>query len=169
MLADEIMVVRDGRVLQSGRCRDVYQHPASAEIGRLLGIDNLFEGVAGADGKLLAGGRRAAGEADGGAPIGLPTGLSPGARVLWQVPPEALRIRSWPSPSGAGTSTVDLGRGRVTDVIDLGRAVEMVVELVSGLELRARSLDAPDLSAGSACLVETDADAVSIWAQPAVE
>jgi ABC-type Fe3+/spermidine/putrescine transport system ATPase subunit len=169
MLADEIMVVRDGRVLQSGTCRDVYQHPASAEIGRLLGIDNLFEGVAGADGRLLAGGRRAAGDADGGASIGLPTGLSAGARVLWQVPPEALRACSWASPPGAGTSTVDLGRGRVTDVIDLGRAVEIVVELGSGLELRARALDAPDLSAGSACRVETDAEAVSIWAQPAVE
>jgi ABC-type Fe3+/spermidine/putrescine transport system ATPase subunit/ABC-type sulfate transport system permease component len=169
MLADEIIVLRDGRVLQSGRCRDVYQHPASAEIGRLLGIDNLFEGVAGADGWLIAGGRRAAGDAEGGAPIGLPTGLSAGARVLWQVPPEALRIRSGPSPSGAGTSSVDLGRGRVTDVIDLGRAVEMVVELGSGLELRARAFDAPDLSAGSACRVETDAEAVSIWAQPAVE
>jgi hypothetical protein len=57
----------------------------------------------------------------------------------------------------------------VTDVIDLGRAVEMVVELGSGLELRARAFDAPDLSAGSACRVETDAEAVSIWAQPAVE
>ena len=59
MLADEIVVVSDGQVLQSGSCRDVYQRPASAEIGRLLGIDNLFEGVAGADGVLLAGGDRA--------------------------------------------------------------------------------------------------------------
>jgi ABC-type sulfate/molybdate transport systems ATPase subunit len=41
MLADEIMVVSDGQVLQSGSCRDVYQRPASVEIGRLLGIDNL--------------------------------------------------------------------------------------------------------------------------------
>lgn len=43
MLADEIVVVSGGRVLQSGRCRDVYQHPGSIEIGRLLGIENLFE------------------------------------------------------------------------------------------------------------------------------
>ena len=50
MLADEIMVVSDGQVLQSGSCRDVYRRPASVKVGRLLGIDNLFEGAAGADG-----------------------------------------------------------------------------------------------------------------------
>jgi ABC-type sulfate/molybdate transport systems ATPase subunit/ABC-type sulfate transport system permease component len=169
MLADEIVVLRDGQVLQSGRCRDVYQRPASAEIGRLLGIDNLFEGVAGANGELLAGGDRTLGLPAGRVPIGLPTGLSGGARLLWQVPPEALRLRPGPSRSGADGSTVDLGRGRVTDVIDLGRTVEVVVELAPGIELRARALDAPDLTVGAACQVETDAEAVSIWSQAAAE
>ena len=130
MLADEIMVVSDGQVLQSGSCRDVYQRPASAEIGRLLGIDNLFEGVAGADGVLLADGDRGPGVPGGGVPVDLATGLPAGARLLWQVPPEALRVRPGPSPSGATGSTVDLGRGRVTDVVDLGRTVEVVVVLI---------------------------------------
>jgi ABC-type Fe3+/spermidine/putrescine transport system ATPase subunit/ABC-type sulfate transport system permease component len=152
MLADEIMVVSNGQVLQSGSCRDVYQRPASAEIGRLLGIDNLFEGTAGGD----------------GVPAGLATGLPAGARLLWQVPPEALRVRPGPSPAGAGGPAADLGRGRVTDVIDLGRTVEVVVELPSGIELRARALDVPGLSVGDACRVETDMDAMSVWSVPAV-
>ncbi len=174
MLADEIMVVSDGQLLQSGTCRDVYQRPASAEIGRLLGIDNLFEGVAGADGTLFAGGvllatgSRAAGIPSGGVPAGLATGLAAGARLLWQVPPEALRVRPLPSPSGADRSTVDLGQGLVTDIVDLGRTVEIVVELAPAVELRARTLDAPDLSVGADCWVETDADAVSVWSPPAV-
>jgi ABC-type Fe3+/spermidine/putrescine transport system ATPase subunit/ABC-type sulfate transport system permease component len=168
MLADEIMVVSDGQVLQSGRCRDVYQRPASAKIGRLLGIDNLFEGVAGADGVLLAGRHRATGVPGGGIPVGLATDLSAGALLLWQVPPEALRVRPGQSPGRTDRSTVDLGRGRVTDVVDLGRTVEVVVELASGVELRARTLEPPDLSVGAACRVETDADAVSVWPRPAV-
>ena len=168
MLADEIMVVSDGQVLQSGSCRDVYQRPASAEIGRLLGIDNLFEGAAGAGGVLLAGGDRAPGASAGGVPIGLATGLPPGARLLWQVPPEALRIRPGPSLSGAHGSVLDLGLGRVTDVIDLGRSVEVVVVVSSGIELRARTLEVPDLSVGAACRVETDTEAVSVWSEPTV-
>jgi hypothetical protein len=87
---------------------------------------------------------------------------------LWQVPPEALRIRPEPSPSGARGSTVDLGRGQVTDVIDLGRTVEVVVALSSGVEIRARTLEVPDLSVGAACRVETYSEAVSVWSEPAV-
>jgi ABC-type sulfate/molybdate transport systems ATPase subunit/ABC-type sulfate transport system permease component len=166
MLADEIVVLSDGQVLQSGSCRDVYQRPASAEIGRLLGIDNLFEGVAGADGVLLAGRDGSPGVPGGGVPVGRATGLAPGARLLWQVPPEALRVRSGPSPSGADGPAVDFGPGLVTDVVDLGRTVEMVVQLSCGLELRARTIEVPDLSAGAACRVAADAEAVSVWPAP---
>jgi ABC-type Fe3+/spermidine/putrescine transport system ATPase subunit/ABC-type sulfate transport system permease component len=176
MLADEIVVVSDGQVLQSGTCRDVYQRPASAEVGRLLGIDNLFEGAAGTDGVLLAGrdggqdgGPGVPGISGAGVPVGVATGLPAGMRLLWQVPPEALLVRPGPSPSGANGQTVDLGRGQVTDVIDLGRAVEVVVMLSSGTELRSRTLEVPGLTVGDSCRVETDPDAVSVWpADPAV-
>jgi ABC-type Fe3+/spermidine/putrescine transport system ATPase subunit/ABC-type sulfate transport system permease component len=173
MLADEIMVVSDGRVLQSGSCRDVYQRPASVEVGRLLGIDNLFEGAAGPDGMLLVGGDRDRPGLPGSVfsgvpvdvPVGLAAGLPAGTRLLWQVPPEAVRVRRGASPSGAGRPTLDLGPGLVTDVIDLGRTVEVVVELSSGAELRARTFQLPDLSLGAACRVETEAEAVSVWPQ----
>ncbi|HEY3951989.1 MAG TPA: ATP-binding cassette domain-containing protein [Streptosporangiaceae bacterium] len=168
MLADEIIIVSDGQVLQSGNCRDVYQRPASTQIGRLLGIDNLFEGTAGADGVLLAGGDPSLGVPGDGVLAGLATGLPAGARLLWQVPPEALRVCPGTSPSGANGAAVGLGRGRVTDIIDLGRNVEVVVALSSGIELRARTFGAPDLSVGGACRVETDTQAVSVWLTPAV-
>jgi molybdate transport system permease protein len=148
MLADEIMVVSDGQVLQSGSCRDVYRHPASVKVGRLLGIDNLLEGAVGPE-----------------FPGGLAGDLPASTRLLWQVPPEAVRVRQGQSPSGAGRPAVDLGPGLVTDVIDLGRTVEVVVELSSGVELRARTFELPDFSVGAACRVETEADAVSVWPQ----
>jgi molybdate transport system permease protein len=152
MLADEIVVVSDGQVLQSGRCRDVYRRPASAEVGRLLRIDNLFEDVAGDS-----------------VPAGLAAGLPDGTRLLWQVPPEALLVRPDPSPPGADGRALDLGRGQVTDVIDLGRVTEMVVLLSSGTELRSRTLAVPGLTVGDPCRVVTDPDAVSAWpAKPAV-
>jgi hypothetical protein len=44
----------------------------------------------------------------------------------------------------------------------------VVVELSSGIELRARTLDVPDLSVGDACRVETDMDAISVWPVPTV-
>ncbi len=166
MLADEIMVVSDGRVLQSGRCRDVYQRPASAHIGRLLGMDNLFEGAGfGADVRLDV--RDRVTGVTGEARVTFTTDLSFGARLLWHVPPEALRIRSGSSPPHFNGSTVDLGPGRVSDIVDLGRSVEVVVDLASGIELRVRSVEVPDLAVGATCSVETSAEAVSVWPAPA--
>jgi molybdate transport system permease protein len=149
MLADEIIVVSDGLVLQSGSCRDVFQRPASINIGQLLGIDNLFEG---------------------GVPPRLTINFPAGSRLLWQVPPEAVRVvpdttspHVEPHPE---SSPLELGLGRVSDIIDLGRTVEVVVALAGGGEIRARALQLPDLTIGANCRLETDPDAVSVWPQP---
>ena len=166
MLADEIMVVSDGQVLQSGRCREVFQRPASTMVGRLLGIDNLFEGIACAAGVLLSGEGCVGGPSGQGVMIGIVSGFPPGARLLWQVPPEAVSVRPAQAPSRAGEVVADLGEGRVADIIDLGRTVEVVVQLAPGAELRARALDAPDVRVGTACRVEANVEAVSVWSGP---
>ena len=56
MLAEEVLVIAAGRVLQAGRVREVFDRPASPEVARLLGIDNVFSSVAGAGGSILVGG-----------------------------------------------------------------------------------------------------------------
>jgi ABC-type Fe3+/spermidine/putrescine transport system ATPase subunit/ABC-type sulfate transport system permease component len=166
MLADEIMVVSDGQLLQSGSCREVFQRPASAEIGRLLGIDNLFEGVAGADGVLQTGRHGAEGASEDRVPIRLAVGLPAGYGLLWQVPPEAVQLRPDRSSAIEDGRRIGLGRGRVEDIIDLGRSVEVVVAMVSGIELRSRSIEVPALSVGDPCGVEIDPDAVTVWSVP---
>jgi ABC-type sulfate/molybdate transport systems ATPase subunit/ABC-type sulfate transport system permease component len=125
MLADEIVVISGGEVLQSGSCREVYQRPASVEVGRLLGIDNLFKSATG----------------------------------LWQVPPEAVRLTAAADDPRFAT----LGRGRVSDIIDLGRSVEVVVALSGGDELHVRMLDLPEFVIGSDCVAMADRTAISAW------
>ena len=104
--------------------------PASVEIGRLLGIENIFHD-------------------------------DPGR--LWQVAPEALRLRPEVSPASGDAGPGDLGLGRVTDIIDLGRTTEVVVALTGDIELRARTAEIPDLQIGDGCRVTADPDAVSTW------
>jgi molybdate transport system permease protein len=151
MLADEIIVVSDGLVLQSGSCREVFQRPGSVHVGQLLGIDNLFEGAV---------------------PPWLARKFPTGTRLLWQVPPEAVRVvpcptrpRADPHPD-TDSPPLELGLGRVSDIIDLGRTVEVVVALASTGEIRARAVQLPNLTIGASCRVEADPDAVSVW--PAV-
>jgi molybdate transport system ATP-binding protein len=42
-LGDQMVVLRQGRIVQSGPPRKVLDHPASVEVARLLGISNLFQ------------------------------------------------------------------------------------------------------------------------------
>jgi molybdate transport system permease protein len=162
MLADQIVVLRDGAILQSGSCREVYQRPASVEVGRLLGVENLFEGVAGAGGVLSVGGW------DVTLPPALTADLSPGARLLWHVPPDAVQINLVTSNSPPGASGLDLGRGQVVDIVELGRAVEIVLALEPGIELRARTADLPNFSIGDSCRAQADAETISMWAHGSI-
>jgi ABC-type sulfate/molybdate transport systems ATPase subunit len=41
-LGDEMFVMREGRIVQSGAPRDVLAHPANVEVARILGLPNLF-------------------------------------------------------------------------------------------------------------------------------
>ncbi|MCX3058867.1 ABC transporter ATP-binding protein [Streptomyces beihaiensis] len=42
-LADRVVVMRDGRIAQSGTPLEVWQHPADAFVARFLGFDNVVE------------------------------------------------------------------------------------------------------------------------------
>lgn len=44
-LADRVLVMNDGRVVERGRPRDLYQRPASAFTRRFIGARNRFEGT----------------------------------------------------------------------------------------------------------------------------
>ena len=41
-LADEMIVLRDGRAVQSGSPRKVFEQPANVDVARLLGLYNLL-------------------------------------------------------------------------------------------------------------------------------
>jgi molybdate transport system ATP-binding protein len=42
-LAEQMLIIRDGRVVQSGRPREILEKPANVDVARLLGLPNLFE------------------------------------------------------------------------------------------------------------------------------
>jgi len=70
---------------------------------------------------LRAAGDRIMSIRDDGIPGRLATGLLAGARLLWQVPPEALRVRRDPPPTRANASMTDLGR-----VVSLTSSISVV-------------------------------------------
>ncbi len=143
MLADEILVIADGRLLQAGPRSEVYNRPASPQVAKLLGIQNLTHGVVAASGAITAGTVR----------ITVTTaGLAVGQEILWCIRPDHIVIHE---------------RGQyqaiVVDAVDIGTLIMLTVRLSGGPELQIRTADAAALSAGDHCQIDLNPDAITLW------
>jgi molybdate transport system permease protein len=84
LLADEVLVIEQGRVLQAGPVDTVFQQPATLRVAELLGLHNVGTGIV-----------RAAGEIETASGLILAStdrALATGTRVMWRVSPRALRV-----------------------------------------------------------------------------
>ena len=142
MLADEILVFENGRVLQSGPTDQVFRRPNSETVARLLGADHAAKGIAVGVDSIAIG-------ADVVLKVAGPA-LTPGAHVGWTVSPARVRLSE---------------TGRYAGV------VEAVTRVASGHQITLRFGDASievaagyiDPPLGSVCRFDIDPDAVRIW------
>ena len=142
ILADELLVIEDGRVLQAGPVEAVFSRPASEVVARLLGAENAGEGIAVADNQIAI---------EGGAILivaGPP--LQPGKRVGWSVRPERVRL-------GAD------GRyeARIESIAAIGGARDVLVRL-GGTPLRILADPSWGIPANR-CRLEIDPGAIQVW------
>lgn len=152
MLADEILVISDGRLLQAGPCEEVFRHPASIEIARLLRIDNVRHGVVASGGIVEV-------HEDGRVPVPIQTTTDypVGVPVLWSVHPIELAL----GDDGAYRATL-------IDATYMGSMSVLTVELESGVELRAWNTRAEHPAIGDPCRLRIDPGSVRVWV-PSVE
>jgi molybdate transport system permease protein len=157
-LSQEVIVITDGASLQSGTNRQVFSRPASPEVARLLGISNLHHALVVAPGRIDSGGTVIAVDTDG---------MAPGAEVLWSIRPEQVIVRTL--DDRASFDPADEGLvGTLSDIADVGTAVDLFVTLNDQFELHARVVDPVELSVGQRCRVVMDRSAISLWANPNV-
>jgi molybdate transport system permease protein len=161
ILADEILVLSGGRVLQAGRVAEVYRHPASLHVAQLLGIRNVGRGAVAADGSVLC----------GSLSLRVTVRLPSGTDVFWAVPREQVRVTRFEADhvasriASARPSAPEQTRGQravVDDVIDLGSTVEITVRLEGGPQLTSRSAD-PMVAPGEDCLVYLEPETITVW------
>ena len=151
LLADEVIVVDSGRVLQAGCVSDVYRRPASPQVARLLGIPNISGGTVTTTGELVSGGVRITADT---------SSLPIGTGVLWSIRPERIVLDERGEHPG-----------EVADVVDLGAVVAVTVRLADALVLAVRTTGTVPPAIGSRCRVHLPAEAVAVWptAEPALE
>jgi molybdate transport system permease protein len=110
LLADELLVLGHGRVLQSGPVEDVFRRPAGEAVARLLGARFVAEGRAVGPNQIDIGNGVVLETAAQNLPEGVPVG--------WSVRPEFARIgRTGPY------------QGTVEDIFSLGHGAEAMVRL----------------------------------------
>lgn len=143
LLADEILIIADGRLLQAGLRSEVFNRPASPQVARLLGIHNLTPGVVAGPGAVITGLLR----------IHADTGdLPAGSEVLWCIRPDRITL----------SEQAEL-RAEVVDIADLGSLTTLTVQIPGGPELLVRTAGAAELSAGDMCGIELSARSIILW------
>ncbi len=141
MLADEMLLIAAGRVLQAGPVETLFLRPASEAAARLLGAENVAHGQATAPDRIdLGGGVHLA-------VAGPP--LTPGLRVGWAVRPEQIRL-------------ADTGHPAVIQHRDAARDGWQRVTLLLGDAVLQALID-PGGVAADACRVSIDPAAVQVW------
>lgn len=141
MLADEILVIAGGRLLQAGPRRDVFSQPASPEVARLLGASNILSG------ELVDTARLRVGHLE----FACHTEDVPNGPVIWSVRPEYVRISS----TGAL-------RARVRDVIELANTTELVLEIGLDLFLLVHT-GMMSVVAGDECAFDIPSEWLLVW------
>jgi ABC-type Fe3+/spermidine/putrescine transport system ATPase subunit len=155
-VSTRLAVMDEGRVVQTGRPRDIYESPRSRFVARFVGAANLLEGhVVGRDGENLTVDCGAAGI------VRVPDEgqLAAGRSVAVVVRPEKIALVSADAPlaTAGGFNRLDV---RVLDVAYQGGASTYHVEAQGGLRLRveAANRDRRDTSA-----LTPGAPVVAVW------
>lgn len=144
LLADEVLVVEQDRVLQAGFIDAVFERPASMRVAGLLGLHNVGEGSMSAPGRLEIGhGLTLATGARGPA-------LAAGQPVIWRVSSHALSI----APEGAHAGVVES--------VELRRGERYVRVNIAGVRFDIANEDAR-LREGAPYRIDIRAAGVTVW------
>jgi molybdate transport system permease protein len=152
-LSDELIVLADGAVLQSGTNRSVFSRPASAQVAKLLGVENMNVGTVRSSNTIDV----------GGTTFRVPDmDFKAGTPVWWSIAPERVNVSSM--VHGAAGAVFESVTGTVVDIADMGSTYDIFVNVADGVELLARTSGALDVEVGSQCRIEFDRAAISLWA-----
>jgi molybdate transport system ATP-binding protein len=147
MLADRIVVLEAGRVVQEGTLAEITRRPRSPWSARLVGT-NLYRG------RSVAGGVRVG-------DVVLAATDSPVGEVFAAVPPQAVTLHRR-RPEG---SARNVWRGRVTSIESLGSRVRVAIDAAVPViaEITPASLSDLDLAAAGAVWVSVKAAEVEVY------
>ena len=150
LLADEIIVINDGVLIQQGTRRELFRTPTSLNAARLLGITNMLPGHIQPDGSI----------ATHNTTVEAPRhDLTAGTAIWWRISPEHITISQPGTTSPPGTI-----QATVIDTIDLGTTHELILQINDGFTIRART-NSNDHTPGALQPISLPAKDITLWPQ----
>jgi ABC-type Fe3+/spermidine/putrescine transport system ATPase subunit/ABC-type sulfate transport system permease component len=142
MLADEMLVLNHGRVLQAGPVEELYRRPASEVVARLLGAENVNDGMAVAEDRIAIG--------NGCDLVVSGPALRAGEHVGWSVRADRVRLH-------------DTGRyeARIENIVVMAGDCEISVRLGRN-SLRILADPGTGVRPGP-CRLDIDPGSVQVW------
>ncbi len=144
-LADEIVILEQGRVLQSGPTQSLFRRPANETVARLLGAEYIEHGTCRSRNQIAIASETLISVAE--------PELTPGERVGWSISPGGARFAADGAYSGTVDSTVALGIDQRV-IVRIGDARIGVVAGGGAFE------------PGSSCRIDIDPYSVQVWPAP---
>lgn len=146
-LSSRIAVMCDGKIMQMGTPREIYQRPNNRFVAEFIGTSNFISGTVtdGVNGRLLVDTEQ------GPLTVEADTGLSKGEAVILAVRPEGVELTDQPA-TGARANEMS---GTVVTRSFLGDAVDHIVQ-VGTQEFRARCNPAISISPSTAVTIRID-------------
>jgi tungstate transport system ATP-binding protein len=126
-LADQLAIMRDGRVVQRGHTEEVFSRPRDPFVAHFLGVETLWRSRVEEcrDGSCLVVTRA-------GLPVSAIASSSPGREVAIAIRPEDVILEPWASAISHGTSARNRWQGWVQDVFLEGPVVRVRIRLEAG-------------------------------------
>ncbi len=151
-MSERIGVMSEGRLLQVGTPREIYERPASRFVADFIGRTNLLEATVDSAGAVRL---------SSGARIEAETSVPTGSEVAISLRPERTRLQPRGSASADGHSL----DGEVRDITYLGHAVVYEVAVGSmSVEVRSEGEVGQPFSAGGEVTVSWDRGAATVVA-----
>ena len=161
-LCDRISVMVGGRILQTGRPRDLYEHPAQLAVGKFLGRNNLIRVL------RLSSSKSELGEfktLDGGQVIRIPVAdkeLVPlNQPCILAIRPEHVIIASADESATNAESVANAFPATVREINFSGSTSSVKLD-AGGLLLEALLLDAGELAVGDECKVVLPSERIAL-------
>jgi len=151
-LSSHIAVMHEGRVVQLGKPRAIYENPRSKFVAEFIGTSNFLSGVVAS----RSGERYTVETRDGQLQLSSSASVPVGSEVIVSIRPEAVSLRR-ERPAGLE----NLWSGRVVTRAYLGDAVDHVVA-VGKHEIRVRCAPTISVEPGVEVFLELDADQLGL-------